>query len=308
MEIKDWTYEDLPEFEGCPEGAKLIDTTGDEIALEYYPDVVYAKTPQGDLRLQIIVPVCRNGIDACPAVVFVQGSAWGPQERYKHLSNQFALANRGFVVAAVEYRDHTRAKFPTPILDCMNAVRFLRKHALDYHVDADNIFVAGDSSGGHTALMAGFWCKEEKGDNYYPGVSAKVNGIISQFASSDFLFEDSNPTTVDHTKATSPEGKEMGGVDMTPEMCEMLTCRTYVTPEADIPPVLMFHGTKDRLVNTKNSVYLYERLKECGKEVEFYLLKGADHGGGEFWTKTTLDIMESFIRKRLHRNMKSRSI
>lgn len=177
----------------------------------------------------------------------------------------------------------------------MNAIRFLRKSGKKYCVDPNNIFVSGDSSGGHTAIMAGFWCKEDKGDNYYPGISAEINGIISHYASGDFLFEDSNPTTPNHLKADSPEGMEMGEVDLTPEMCEQLTCRTYVTSEASIPPMLMFHGTKDRLVNTKCSIYFYERLRECGKEVALYLLKGADHGGSEFWTETTLELMKSFI-------------
>lgn len=322
MELKAWTYEDMPEYEGCPEGAKIIETSGDEMGLEYCRDVVYAKTPQGDLRLQILVPITRNhkpvlpnpmmqdtngnypegafeGNPQYPTVVHVQGSAWFPQNLYGHLPNYAKLAARGFVVAIVEYRDSLRAKFPTPILDCMNAVRFLRQSGKMYCVDPDNMFLSGDSSGGHTAVMAGFWCKEDKGDNYYPGVSAEVKAVISHYAAGDFLFEDSNPTTPNHTKADSPEGREMGGVDMTPEMCAQLTCRTYVTPEAEIPPMLMFHGTKDRLVNTKCSVYLYEKLKECGKEVDLYLLKGADHGGSEFWTETTLGLMEKFIRKHM---------
>lgn len=324
MELKDWSYEDMPAYEGTseggPEGAIWLDTTGDEVGVQYLHDVVYANTPQGDLRLQIMIPMTRNKKVTFPAhwmanedgtfpeglfdhnpkypcIVHVQGSAWFPQDLYGHLPNYSKLAARGFVVAIVEYRDSFRATFPTPILDAMNAVRFLRSHAKFYGIDPDNMFLSGDSSGGHTAVMAGIWCHEDHGDNYYEGVSAEVNAVISHYAAGDFLFEDSNPTTPDHTKATSPEGKEMGGVDMTPEMCEALTCRTYVTPEADIPPMILFHGTKDRLVNTKCSVYLYERLKECGKDATLYLLKGADHGGSEFWTDQMVDIMEAFVRK-----------
>lgn len=320
MELKAWTYEEMPAYDGNPKDAVWLETTGNEVGVQYLHDVVYAKTPQGDLKLEVLIPFSRNQKVTFPApylrrpdgsfpegmfdnnpqypcVVHVQGSAWFPQDLYGHLPHYAKLAERGFVVAIVEYRDSTRATFPTPILDAMNAVRFLRANAKMYAVDPDRMFLSGDSSGGHTAVMAGIWCKEDHGDNYYPGVSSEVRGVISHYAACDFLFEDSNPDTMDHTKATSPEGKEMGGVDMTQEMCEAMTCRTYIYPETDVPPMILFHGTKDRLVNTKCSVYLYERLIECGKEASLYLLKGADHGGSEFWTKPMVDLMEDFIRQ-----------
>lgn len=64
-----------------------------------------------------------------------------------------------------------------------------------------------------------------------------------------------------------------------------------------IPPTIIFHGTKDRVVNCEGSVILYRRMKECGKDVKLYLIEGADHSGNEFWTEQVLDIMEDFIQK-----------
>lgn len=63
-----------------------------------------------------------------------------------------------------------------------------------------------------------------------------------------------------------------------------------------IPPTLILHGTKNRLVNCEGSAILYRQLKKCGKDVQLYLIKGADHGGAEFWTKETLDIIGGFIQ------------
>lgn len=320
MECKAWTYEEFPEYDEIPEGASVVMTDGKEPGTQYMHDVVYAGTPEGDLRLQIIIPMCREKTPApelpflkdengnfppgyfdrnpqYPCVVHIQGSAWFPQNLYGKAGMFSKLAERGFVVAVVEYRDSTRAIYPTPILDALNAVRFLKKNAKRYCVDPEKVVLCGDSSGGHTSMMAAIWHKEDKGDNLYPEYSSEVCGVISQYAASDFLFEDSNPSTPNHGAADSPEGKEMGGVDLTPEMCEQLTVRTHITPECQIPPVLMFHGTKDRIVNCLCSVYMYEKLKECGKEVEFYLMKGADHGGSEFWADPALDIMERFIRR-----------
>ena len=34
-----------------------------------------------------------------------------------------------------------------------------------------------------------------------------------------------------------------------------------------LPPVLMFHGTKDRTINPKVSVVVYEALKKYNKDI-----------------------------------------
>ena len=59
----------------------------------------------------------------------------------------------------------------------------------------------------------------------------------------------------------------------------------------------MFHGTKDRTINPRVSVDVYNRLKQCGKDVKLYLLEGADHGGSEFWTEEIQQIVIDFIEE-----------
>ena len=61
----------------------------------------------------------------------------------------------------------------------------------------------------------------------------------------------------------------------------------------------MFHGTKDRTINPKVSVVVYEALKKYHKEVQLYMLEGADHGGSEFFTERILDIIEEFIQSNI---------
>ena len=70
---------------------------------------------------------------------------------------------------------------------------------------------------------------------------------------------------------------------------------TYL--DGDIPPILIAHGTKDRLVAFKQSVKLYKALKDKNKEVIFYRMKGADHGGPMFFCEEMLDEVIKFIKK-----------
>lgn len=109
------------------------------------------------------------------------------------------------------------------------------------------------------------------------------------------------PSTVDHHLPESPEGKQMGGVNLRnhPELCQKMSVECNVEEQTKLPPVLMFHGTKDRTINPRVSVEVYRKLKECGKDVSLYFLEGADHGGSEFWTEEVQEIVINFMNKAL---------
>ncbi len=70
------------------------------------------------------------------------------------------------------------APFPSQAMDTRNAIRYMKLHANEYSVDADKMFVAGDSSGGHTAFFSQL-IKNDDGANLYPQTDADVKGIIS---------------------------------------------------------------------------------------------------------------------------------
>ena len=251
------------------------------------------------LHLQILLPFSRNNQEmVCPCVVFVQGSAWFPQNVFAQLCRVSKLAERGYVVAVVEYRHSGIAPFPAQIMDARNAVRFMRAHAAEYHVDPANIVISGDSSGGHTAMFAGM-IHDDAQNNLVPGVSAGVKGIINYYGSCSVMKEDSNPIQILHCQPDSPEGMVMGHVDLRNnlELKKKLSVECNITEETQIPPTLIFHGTKDRTVNCEGSAILYRQMKKCGKDVRIYLIKGGDHGGAEFWTDEVLDIVDGFLKE-----------
>lgn len=304
MEIKEWSYEEFPDFTENVPGAERRKTTGDEIGVQLRRDVAYACVNGVSLVLQILEPFTRNNPDgAYPCMVFVQGSAWMEQDVYRPCAMVGRLASLGFVTAVVQYRHSGIAPFPAQIQDALNAIRFLRCHGKKYHVNPEQIFVAGCSSGGHTAMFAGMtqdegaWEKE----NCYPGISARVKGIINYYGAVDLADEEGYPSTVNHQMADSPEGRLMGGVNLreNPELARKASVTSWIVPERKIPPVLIIHGTKDRTVSVKQSVRLYRKLKACGQEAELILLEGADHGGAEYWTEDLCRRVADFMRKHL---------
>lgn len=310
MELKAWTYDEIPAFEDEVPGATWLTTTGDEPGVRYIPNIEYQNVGGVSRVLQILIPTSRNfpapkqGRDASrayPCIVYVQGSAWMTQDVYGNLPCIARLASMGYVVAIVQYRESGVGVFPDPVRDARNAIRFMRMHADEYAVDPTRMAVMGDSSGGHTAVYAGILHDDDSEYNLFPGVSAEVRCIVNYYGSTDFTFEDANPSTPNHNTRTSPEGMIMGRVNLNRDRAarEFLTVKTNIDAQTKIAPVLILHGTKDRIVNTKCSVYLFQRLQETGHESQLFLLRGADHGGPEFWTPEVLNIVDDFVRRHL---------
>jgi acetyl esterase/lipase len=297
IEVKDdYTYETMPDYMQRVEGAKEIVMTGEEIGLSYKTDIIYDQKDTAQ-HLQVIIPsIFNNPERKFPCIVFVQGSAWMPQDIHCNAPNLGKLAQRGYACAIVEYRHSGLAKFPAQIIDAKNAIRYLKEHSGEYGIDKENIIVMGDSSGGHTSCMVGMTARTSIFDEPINDENCHVKGIINLYGAVDVTLPYGYPTTVNHQLPDSPEGMLMGyNIRENMEKAKAANAREYVNE--DFPPVLILHGTKDRLVYCQQSVDLYEAMKKAGKDVEFYFVKGADHGGGVFWMEEAVDIYEKFIER-----------
>lgn len=295
------TYEEMIEDETVFEGMKTRLMNDQEMDTMYIPDVEYMKVDGISRVLQILVPrkrVMEN--EQYPLIVYVQGSAWHKQNIYQHVGQLNYLCKQGFVVAIVQYRESDLAPFPAQIEDTKTAIRFLKKHKEEYYIDDQNVFLFGDSSGGHVALLAGLTAKLDIMDSdLYKEYTNDVCAIIDFYGVVDITMEDGFPTTENHQQPDSPEGYLIGRKNVLDnlEIARQTNPMNYL--DGDIPPILIAHGTKDRLVAFKQSVKLYKTLKEKNKEVIFYRMKGADHGGPMFFCEEMLDEVIKFIKKNI---------
>ena len=290
--------ENFPMSTASADGMIPMQPKIDNYEIYYREDIVYATRGERDLHLQIIGP-CEAG-DNLPCIIFIPGSAFHEQNVKERVPGLSYLAQRGFVVAALEYRGSECAPFPAQTLDAKMGVHYMKKHAKEYGINPKNVFLMGDSSGGHTAMMAAFsyGIKElEEADTRSTGPIVK--GVIDLYGPTNFATMNNEPSSQDHRTPDSPEGMEIGGKPVLehPELVKPATLATYVSKDRPLPPILMFHGTNDELVPFGQGCELFDALKKEHKDATFYQVIGAHHGGREFWTNEVLDIEESFIKK-----------
>lgn len=265
----------------------------DDLEMAYIPDVVYASFGTCERRLQLIVPSRFEWTkeEKFPLLLFVPGSAGYEQEYlYKPIPELAKIADRGIVIAVLQYRESSIAHFPAQIQDAKAAVRFLVTKAEEYHIDTDRIYLSGHSSGAHTALLtaltkAGSVFESE----LYPDVDYEIQGVIAQSAPSNILISGDNQPEMDMLGISSIKENE--------ELARTASCDRYISKDSKIPPILMFHGTNDELVSVEHSRHLYEELQQNGKDVSYYEIENAFHGGAFYWRKEIIDIMCSFIKQ-----------
>src|SRR5262249_9563785 len=139
-------------------------------------------------KLDIYVP--EDGRQAHTVVVFFHGGAWkkGTKDDYRFVGQ--ALASRGYIAVAANYRLYPEVYFPGFMYDAAQATAWVHQHIGEYGGDARNLFVMGHSAGAHIAVMLAV-----KGDYLKAaGGSPKwLRGVIGLAGPYDFLpFDDPN--------------------------------------------------------------------------------------------------------------------
>jgi acetyl esterase/lipase len=204
-----------------------------------------------------------------PLVVFVHGGGWSvgnPRAgaAFRDFTQVLAgLAERGYVVASIEYRLSREAVHPAPTEDLAAALVFLRDNADRLGIDASHIALWGMSAGAHLAALNAMTCEPAR----------CVQGFVGWFGVYDVpAYLDANPAAT-LTRATA------FGCATAPCSAEQLDA---ASPNAHVsnraPRVLLLHGLADTSVPSRQSTGFAERLRAAGKEPELILLPGAEHG------------------------------
>ncbi len=107
------------------------------------------------LYLDIIQRKDRDMSKRAKVFVYIHGGGWiggAPATREAFTSK---VAEAGYFVASLWYGDGPRYSHPKMIENVYKAFAWLKAHAEDYNIDTDEIFVGGESAGGHLSAMAG---------------------------------------------------------------------------------------------------------------------------------------------------------
>jgi alpha-L-fucosidase 2 len=229
-------------------------------------DIEYGNASGVSLRLDAFVP---DGPGPFPAVILVHGGGWSAGDKSGGRSKAYIapmdepLGRAGFAWFEINYRLAPKYHFPACIEDVETAIRWVKAHAEEYHLDPSRIAIAGESAGGHLVDLAA--ARADK--------STQVAAVVSFYGVYDMVAQ---------VKNESPDGnaKKLFGItqldDQTTPIVRAASAAAYL--KTGLPPFLLVHGDADPKVSYQMDVEFRAKLLALGVPCDLITIKGGGHG------------------------------
>jgi len=224
---------------------------------------------------------------ARPAILLIHGGAWARGDRTQLRGYGIALARRGYVCMAIEYRLSGEKKWPAQLHDAKAGLRYLRTRSAELRIDPTQISVSGNSAGAHIALvLAGTPnVSELEGDSGHAGAGTQCAACVAFYPPTK-LYGDHPPNAyapgLFEANASEAVGRQASPIE-------------YV--HKDFPATLLIHGNRDQLVPPQASLSMYDALISAGAAAELHMYEGMPHGfdASRAYFRQCVDVMQLFL-------------
>ena len=273
---------------------------------EKFADQNYAGDGKTYHMVDIYLP--KETKDSYPVVIHTYGSAWS-QNNSKGSADLnticAAYLKAGYAVATPNHRSASDAIYPAQLHDLKAVARFLRGNAAKYKIDTSFIAMSGFSSGGHLSSLVATTCGLTEGKS--GSVTVDLVGNLGEFTSFSSCIDGAvlwSPPTDIYTM--NPINNFMGsgtyegafiGVEREGNKDKWMVASSPYYASEDDPPVILFHGTSDQIVNKEQSQELYDSLKNHNVVTELVSVQGGTHGGNEMYVDENLNKAVAFLNQ-----------
>lgn len=228
--------------------------------IEIRNGLVYAERADRSLLADLYVP---SDPGPHPAVVVIHPGGWFAGSRGDVSRICRRLAERGYVAAAIDYRLAPRHRFPAPVEDAKDAVRWLRRSSGDYAIDPERIAVYGYSAG---AQLAALVASTSNGD-----ATARVQAAVLGGTPADLRLMAGTPPARSFLGAT---------LEQRPDLYRAASPLLQISGAE--PPTHVYHGRSDWLVPFESARLFSAALKDAGVVTDF---APADGGHLKTWLR-----------------------
>jgi acetyl esterase/lipase len=256
----------------------------------FHSNIVYQKA--GGQSLQLDVITSGNSPAPRPVVIWFHGGGWATGDKEGALLAALPYLARDMDFVDVDYRVSSQAVAPAAVADGRCALHWVVWHAKEYGFDTTRIVVAGESAGGHLALMTGMLGAAESFD-YECEVpfeawqldgpkDTKVATIVNFYGPIDLPeFLQAAKTSLGPTVLPMPRNFVLRWLGNLPraeqlELAKRLSPLNYANKNS--PPIITVHGDQDPYVPHEQAVRLHHVLDQDGVENQLVTVQGGGHG------------------------------
>jgi acetyl esterase/lipase len=225
-------------------------------------DVEYQQLDGAPFLARVYRPV---GVGPFPTIVDVHGGAWNNGDRTNDTVLDQALASRGILSVAIDFRQPPQAGYPASVQDMNLAIRWLKVHASEYG-GVDKVGALGVSSGGHLVLLGGIRPRDSRYAALplagHPEVDASLAYVVACWPVSDPLYRYKKAQEAGNANIVASHDRYWGTEDAMSEGSPPLILERGEPVE--LPPTLVIQ----RKVDAAHPLEMQERL------VEWYRKRG----------------------------------
>ncbi|MCR5826188.1 MAG: alpha/beta hydrolase [Oscillospiraceae bacterium] len=263
--------------------------------------------PDGTARLfDLYYP--SEGAPPFPLIVNVSGGGWyfGHPSSIHLGGTLHSAVRRGYAFASLACTGSAEHKFPYQIQEAKAALRHLRRHARELDIDAGFLALWSFSSGGHLSLMAALAPDDDYFDPGPHDPPTRVDAVAAMYPCCrlDMRDEDFHRIGLEpehcHSGPRSAEGFFLGvPTEDAPALCARAAPVNHLRPDA--PPLMLLHGTHDRVVPYTGTLELARRYREIAgtERLLTRFLVGAGHSDPRFKSPAMCaEVLDFFDRVR----------
>ena len=243
---------------------------GGKTGMHVEDGLVFKSVSEGPLKGDLYLP---EGPGPHPAIVVVHGGGWARRSG-DMVSLCRDLARAGFAAYNVTYRLAPTHRYPLPVEDVRDAIVWLKSQAREHAIDPERISAWGYSAGAHLILMAGL--SGELG----------LKAIVAGGTPADLTAWPESPLVTDHIGGTFVQK---------PDLWREASPARHVTGNS--PPVFLYHGKWDTLVEPEQMAKMEKALKEKDRPVETYAVPFMGHVAVYFLSQESVTRGIEFIRR-----------
>lgn len=250
---------------GCSSLKKITD-------YKVQKNIVYKTIDGLNLKANLYLPE-KEGLK--PAVVVLHGGGWTNKSGdLESVSKD--LAAQGFVVFSPDYRLAPKYKFPAALDDVKDAMKWLQSKSSEFQIDKERISGWGYSAGAHLILLVGL--------DPANGFKAIVGGGTP----ADLTVWPKSPLVTDFLGDS---------LEKQPDLWKKASPVNYV--RADSPPVFLYHGEWDKIVEVGQMQRMKEALEAKGHKVETHTVSYMGHLATYLLSQESVDLGVNFVKTKI---------
>ena len=163
---------------------------------------------------------------------------------------------------------NSKAVFPRQLIQASKAIKHIKEHAEEYHIDAEKVFAVGFSAGGHLCgSLATMWHRQDVCDAVnIPYGYNKPAGVILVY-----------PVVTGTLPTHGASFRNLVGAEE-PTAEQIAECSLELHVDERSCPAFIVHTANDQLVPVRNSLVLAEAYAAAGQMFELHVYPDGPHG------------------------------